>query len=334
MGIKSLKNLFTKFNVEKTKQIPINTLLSGNRRIAFDTPSLIYQYNRMALENLFRNFQFECSEGSWSIPDDCIIDMFFKNTMIWLVDSILDNNVIPVMVFEGVTPELKIKTCQKRRETSSGIQNATYDDIKEKRDKDLLSLSVSASDVKQLKDKLLKILILPKPEYKYILYEICKEKGIECIQAKYEAEGVASYLASPYAKDLRCDFVFCNDSDVCMYGGMNQFSKLSIKNGVMHVVYVSLPYILQKIRFLPETYDVIDLVRAHQRLLLLLSNIQNDYCPGVKGIASVTLHNLFIKHDIHTYEHLCQIQPKFLDIPYMEIMNTIFDNTRYSTKIE
>lgn len=280
------------------------------KTLAIDTSMIIYAMNYRAAEDMVERHEFKIVDGKWDAPDTTAIYPYFQRRMVEYIQCIQRSGIIPIYVMDGKTPPMKEAVHMKRREERDSMKEEYSDDIVEHKRKVVHYFH-------------------PEQNHHDLTIQLLKEMECKVLQAEYEAEGVCSYLAL----NRHCHGILCDDGDAIMYGCPIILRKPRMFNhmtGHMEVEGVAIVDILLSLGFLvspfsPEQYDL-----AIKRLQLMCILSGTDYHNGVYKMASCKVHSLMMKHDIHTYEKMCEVDERFKVVPYYEILATLEANTKYT----
>ena len=186
----------------------------------------------------------------------------------------LNNNIIPVFVFDGVPPIEKKETLKKRTNIKQRIKSKIEMLSNINLDNNYLQQNEINKEINKLTNQLVYV-------NKYHILE-CKKLltllGIPFICAPDEAEKYCVFL---YKQKL-VDYIVTDDTDVLTFGG-NHILKTSIKNDT--IIEMNLDIILNKFNY---SYDkFIE--------FCILSGC--DYLPIIPNLGINTVFNLFKKYD-------------------------------------
>lgn len=295
MTIKNVTSFFKKIGFNGFTRTRLDSF--SGRRVSFETATIIYKTYYAAVKTCIRrNFREE-----WIEPDDEAIDGEFRSMIKGTFSGIMNTGIIPVMVFEGRVPALKEHTHQKRKDSKSTLDRNT-------------------------KEGFLRA-AYPKEKHQQMAESIAKDLGFITIRADYEAEGVAAILAS--ANVGFCSLVICEDHDAMMYNPQLIGKGFRKEGGTYYIDTYSINEIMKHARFINETSSDEEIRIGYERFLLLMKVSGNDYTDGVRGMGLSKVHALMLKHNIHTFDQLCQIDSRFMAIPYQAICSTIIDNCKF-----
>lgn len=199
--------------------------------------------------------------------------LFFKILMF------LQNDMIPIFVFDGKTPEIKNNTLERRRL------------IKEEAEKNIQNLELESNEyIKNFKQT-----FRPTKENIKEALILLDLMGIPYIIAPEEADVVCSWLASRndsqgkrYVKGVCSD-----DSDMLAFGARYLFKDmLRFMSKNKPVTVINLNRTLKKMKLTMDQFT---------DLCVLLGC---DYCDNIKGIGYKTAYKLILKHG--TLENVIQ----------------------------
>jgi hypothetical protein len=182
---------------------------------------------------------------------------------------------------------------------------------------------------------------MPNQEHTHAVIEVLTEMDLPVLRAKHEAEGVCAFLVNtPLNHQFHCACALTDDHDIFMYGCkavIRDLRAADAKFGNFECVGYSYVDILCTLGLLPyddmgipmpftqEEYDI-----AHRRFQLLCILCGTDYHENVKGLGPSKVLDKILKHKITSYEEICVIEPKFSEIPYDKIMDTLKANMEYT----
>lgn len=297
------------------------------KRVAIETAGIIYRQNWAATKNVIDGYPFMLRETGWTRPADHEILMTFKKYFRSTVRRIIASGIIPIFIVEGKAPDMKEGTVQKRAETRTSLM-------------DKPNAHVMDVDLNAFKKKLM-YAYPPGPLHTQAVIDILQEVDATTVRAKYEGEGVCAFLVnSPPEHPLHCDCALTDDYDIFMYG-----CKLVIRNlrsvgpevGFFEVEGYAFRDILFFLGFLPVddegkyiTVSSEDEKKAEDQFRLMCILCGNDYTNNVRNLGPAKICAMIKKHNIHTYEDACKVEPRFEEIPYYKIMETIDNNREYT----
>lgn len=189
MGIKKL----SKFVKENNISFKISIKDLAYKKIAIDISVLLYQII-ISIRNSGDDLRNQKGEVT-----SHILGLF--NKTVWLIN----NNIIPIFVFDGKPPQFKYDTIKNRK------------DIRKKAYKKLMECSTEKDRIKYLKRT---TTITPKQikESK----ELLDLMGIPYLQA----EGEADVLCAKLSENNIVDYVFTEDMDILTFGAKSIVKKL------------------------------------------------------------------------------------------------------------
>lgn len=250
MGIKGLNTFIKRFCPEC---LSINKISKYNGKVfAIDASILLYKFRYMAHIN----------------------ETLYITGLLNRIYYYLNNNIIPVFVFDGIPPIEKKETLKKRSNVKdkikSKIEVLESIDIDNKNEDDKLNIK---QEIIKLTNQLVYV-------NKYHILE-CKKLlnllGVPYVDAPDEAEKYCVFL---YKKNI-VDYVVSDDTDVLTFGGYKVI-KTSIKNNIQEIDFNIL---LGKLEYSLDKF--ID--------FCILSGC--DYLTYVPNLGINTVYNLFKKYD-------------------------------------
>lgn len=295
---------------------PVYTLnqLKG-RRIAIEVAGMIYRQNYAAVKYVVDRHSFILTDDGWSRPAEHEILQMFKVYFRSLIKRICGTGIYPLFVMEGKSPEMKGCTIQRRINTKNDI----IDKVNSIKD---------CPDLREYKQKLI-YAYTPNTSHMEIVKEVLKEQSVKVVHAKHEGEGVCACLVNlPDTHPLRCDVALTDDYDIFMYGCRAVIRNLrSISGGSFEIEAYAFVDILTTLGFLDSTHTDIDLASERFKLFCILCG--SDYSENIRGLGPAKVCNLILKHDIMSYEEICEIEPRFRMIPYQDIIHVLESNKEY-----
>lgn len=290
---------------------PLRLEMLRGKKVAIEVPGMIYKQNRAAIYAASRNFPFIFMDGIWTIPPESEILRMFKVMFRSMVRKISSTGIIPYFIFEGRSPEAKKGTREKR--------NASKDEA-------LRSLEElrRVNNLIALQKELYKA-YPPDGPHMEIAKEVVLEMGLQVVEASYEAEGVCASLVQ---KDI-CDLALIDDYDIFMYGCKAVIRNLWTNDKTLEVEGYALRDILIATQFQDPKVDGIDDEALERfRLLCILSG--SDYAPNVYNMGIHRVYNLLTKNGLKSYDDVCRIDPRYKEIPYTKIIDTMHNNMLYT----
>jgi flap endonuclease-1 len=249
MGIRGLNNFIKKICPECIIEKKIENY--NGKIFAIDSSILLYKYRHIATS---------CETSH--------INGFINRVLYYL-----NNNIIPLFVFDGVPPEQKKITLEKRQVQKRKIYEKIeilQELLKSSNDDEQLNIN---SEITRLSSQLVHV------TKKHILdiQELLNILGIPYITAPDEAEKFCVYLY----KNKIVDYVVSDDTDVFAFG-CNNVLKTSIKS---YITEINIDILKQKIDY--DNKKFLD--------FCILSGC--DYLPTIPGLANNTIYNLFKKYN-------------------------------------
>lgn len=327
-------------NSQGDMSTPLYLKQLAGKRVAIETAGIIYRQNWAAIKNVLSNYPFILRETGWTKPADHEILSAFKRFFKSHAKRILDSGIIPIFIVEGKSPDMKGITAQKRAETRTSLAEKS----------DAYKMDI---DLETFKKKL-NYVYPPGPNHVQAVIDVLQEMGVSVIRAKHESEGVCAFLVnSPPEHPLHCDCALTDDYDIFMYGcravirnlrsSNVQYTPDSIpgignnKNRNLEVEGYAFRDILYFLGFLPVDEDGKYMIvspeeeqTAEERFRLMCILCGNDYSTNIRNLGPAKICTMIKKYDIKTYDDACKVEPRFTDIPYNKIMETIENNKDYS----
>ncbi|BCS83169.1 endonuclease of the XPG family [Cotonvirus japonicus] len=255
MGIKSLVPVIIKFSDGKAVGTYQFKYFSG-MRIAVDASLLIYQ-SIIAMRSNGKDMKN--NKGGLTSH---LYGLFYK------ILTFLENNIEPVIVFDGRAPDIKNKTIDKRRQRKEQAKKK-LEELSDSEDEEYIknfkqTVNITAEDIKEAQ----------------ILLDLM---GIPYIIAPGEADVVCSWLAARYDETGQryVKGVCSDDSDMLALGAPYLFKDmLKFMNKNKNVTVVSLN----------KTLKSLDLSMSQFTDFCVLLGC--DYCDNLKGIGPKNAYKL------------------------------------------
>tara|TARA_Y100000590_G_scaffold189527_1_gene215903 strand:+ start:3406 stop:4377 length:972 start_codon:yes stop_codon:yes gene_type:complete len=206
---------------------------------------------------------------------------------------LLKKNIIPIYVFDGKAPNLKLKVIQERKEIKrkawEKLESITNEKEKIKYFK--RTVSISWKQLEECKD-LLKLM------------------GIPYIEAPEEADSQCAWLV----KNGFASGVLTEDMDILTFGSKRIYRNLGSFN--KKTLEINLDDILEKIQL------------DYNQFIELCILFGCDYCDRIKDISPEDLYNTYIKFkNIHeTFNHLKQLNYNIPEIDNIDTIKEYFKN--------
>lgn len=307
MTIKGIKTFFQKIKFDKFHTVKLDVF--REKVVTFDVSTIIHRTFHSAVKSLMTYVSFDPAISTWVTPTQDDIRDAFITKITRTFELIARTGIHPVLVFDGETPKLKDATRQKRVDTTQ--------------------MYMSRVDMNTYTEDFIKNFIrsqFPDESIHQVTEEIALSLGFRVLRSNFEAEGLASSLASTSVNVS--SLVVCEDHDCLMYNPRLVGKKLSIRGDDVYVTVYEPIDILRSMNFISESCVIgsNEYTNAMDRLILLLIVSGNDYTDGVRGLGLCKIYDMMMKHNIHAFEHLCQINNKFLCIPFTDIINTLNAN--------
>lgn len=328
MTIKRLAEFFRELGVPKEGRdckehdvIPFYLNQLKGKRVAIETSTIVYKQNWAAVLRAIDNYPFIWIDGrGWSSPSEDEVLEIFKRFFKSYIVKIIGSGIIPVFILEGKSPKLKAATIQKRSELR-------------------IEMSDKASSVKGNIDleafkKKLPYMYMPNTKHMTVIIDILKELKVDTLRAKHEGEGVCAHLVNNVDDPYHCDVALSDDYDIFMYGCrvvVRNLRQASSKVGGFEVTGYAFQDVLFATGFIdPLNYTQEEYEIAIDRFRLFCVLCGTDYSDNVFNMGPARILSMLKNHDIYTYEQACVVEPRFKDIPYADIIDTLKANAIYS----
>lgn len=268
--------------------IPINHEELRNKKVAIDTSIILYQYVSAIRSS---GSDLKNSKGK---STSHILGILVKTL------NYLKMGIIPVHVFDGKPPELKIKVLNDR----SKIKRDAIKKLSELEDKlkDLDSDDENIEELKEQKIKFLQQSVSISYDEMLEAYEIAKLLGVPTIIANEEADTQCAYLS----KKGLIDYVATEDMDLLTFGAKRIIKNFSKKE----IFKIELEKILEIGNITMDQF--ID-------ICILLGC---DYTETISGVGIKKVWNLILKYG--SIEELIKNESKIIENKYK-----LPDNFRY-----
>lgn len=286
MGIKNLMKVLNDHTPGAIIQINHNEL--KNKKIAIDTSIILYQY-----VSAIRSSGSDLKDSKGKSTSH-ILGILVKTL------NYLKMDIIPVHIFDGKPPELKIKVLNDRGK----IKKDAIKKLSEIESK-LKDLDSDEEDIKELKEQKIKFLQQSVSiSYNEMLEacEIANLLGVPTIIAKEEADTQCAYLS----KKGLVDYVATEDMDILTFGAKSIIKNFSKKE----IFKIELDKILREGNITMDQF--ID-------ICILLGC---DYTETISGIGIKKVWNLILKYE--SIEELIKNEKKIVENKYK-----LPDNFRY-----
>lgn len=268
MGIKGLVKWIKTYAPSGIEMVNFDKM--KNKRLGIDASILMYR-----AELAIKGSGFEMRNDKGEITSHLYV--IFFNTI-----KMLQNNILPIYVFDGKPNELKNKLLEEREVKKEKIQKELTN---KKLTKNLTKEQINKMELQtfcintKMHDDLIKMLSL---------------MGIPYIQAESEADSLLAYMnINGYI-----DGVISEDTDICAFGATdlykNVFTHMNIKTKhlIEHIQYKN---ILKELKWSQEQFV---------EMAILLGC---DYAPHIKGIGMVSATELI--NNKKTLQEISQEQP-------------------------
>lgn len=300
---------------------PLYLTAFKGKRVAIECATLIYKQLWHSTKSATDRFQFKFSEqDGWNYPTEKDIIQYFEKHSLAYFSRIKGTGIIPVLVLEGKADNMKNATSAKRREQRDLNMKKAIDAQKQP------NLDVFKASIHYIYSMNYDI-------YNKCLTDISKELNIECLMAKYEAEGVCARLVTDRTLSNACDFAMCEDYDIFMYGCHRVIrdvrnTKEQSHAGNFECCAYSLKNILKELQYL-KSDDLAEYKEGLLKFQLLCVLSGTDYAQNVKNIGPAKLHKILSSNLIKSYSDMVAYDERFSTIPFAEIMNVISKNTEF-----
>lgn len=293
----------------------------ANKRIAFETSTIIYKQNWAAVLRAVNDHHYIWDPVyGWSAPDESTILELFKKFFKSYINKIIESNVHPVFVLEGKHPKLKNITVEKRSATKNDYIKK-IDDVR------------MINDLDQFKKKL-PFIYPPGPKHMSFVIEFFKTQKLEALRAKHESEGVCAYLVNNTKDPYHCQCAYSDDYDIFMYGCkavIRNIRTAHSNNGGFEITGYTLVDILYTLGFVNNSNNIgPEYEAAVLRFRLFCILCGTDYSENIPGFGPVKVLKFMFENNIHTMEQAIEAEPKYASIPYNDIIETMNNNTIYT----
>jgi len=192
--------------------------------------------------------------------------------------NFIDNNIFPIAVFDGKSPDIKEQTIEKRKEK---YENAS------KKCEEILNQLIITNDNYNLSNDDDFIKNFKKSFcFKSLMINDCKDfmkfTGITYVTAINEADSqcVAIYH---YYKNI-CAGIYSEDSDPILFGAEKLYKDLDVKTNTIKVIeYNSIINFLQKkTDNICKKYNILNIIIDRQKFVDFSIIMGNDYCNGIR----------------------------------------------------
>jgi flap endonuclease-1 len=286
MGIKGLTSWIKKHAPDAIELLCVNDL--KGKRVAIDTSTVIY---RTVLALRYSNIEMKNNKGELTSH---LYGIFFKTI------KFLENDMIPVYVFDGRSPESKQETLNERRKRKEEAQAA------------IDSGNLTEDEIRKLEQRTFFIT----QKMKHDLQTMLTLGGIPWIEADGEADPLLAYLN----REGYVDGVIADDTDISVFGAPHQYKgfldgmKSPNRKIIQHIQYHK---ILEKLGWNRDRYI---------KLALLLGS---DHAPSLKGIGPISAHKLAVSKDnIETIA-----KQKYSNGEIFRLAHTYFKKLTFSDRI-
>lgn len=177
--------------------------------------------------------------------------------VIRMTNMMIKNNMIPIWVFDGNSPDIKQETIERR-------VKAKHDASKK------LIYAESISEIASLRKQSLKISDEQIKDVKYLLYLL----GIPFIQSIGEADSQLVALT----KSNIAQGIITNDWDILPFGGSNMLKDFSAKN----ITHINLDELLTSLKL------------TQLQFIEICNILGNDYCYGIPGYGPIEAYQRYV----------------------------------------
>lgn len=223
--------------------------------------------------------------------------------------NFIDNNIFPIAVFDGKSPDIKELTIEKRKEKCENASKKCEEILNQLIIDDERNIINDDDFIKNFKKSFsLKISMINECK------DFMKLAGIPYVTAVNEADSqcVAIYH---YYKNI-CAGIYSEDSDPILFGAEKLYKDLDVKTNTIKVIeYNSIINFLQnKTNNICKKYNIKNIIIDRQKFIDFSIIMGNDYCNGIRISGNNNkdkLFELFVLND-------CDIN-KFIE--YLEYEN-------------
>jgi len=277
MGIRGLNTMLKKVSPESTRDFNISEI--KNSIVAIDCSILLYKFKYAS-----------------KVPNSHLIGLANR------IKFYLMNGILPVFVFDGVPPEAKKSTIEKRHAAKEKL----YVRLEELREK----VPESDEENRQIQEEIEKInsqLIVIKKIHIEECKELLEKSGIPYCNAPHDAEKYCAFLQ----KNGLVNYTITDDTDAITFG-CEKIIKTSINK---NLTMIDTKRVLKDFEMTPDMF--VD--------FCILSGC--DYTETISQIGPVTAFNLIKKHI--TIENIIEKTEKSADNFKYVVARDIFKNFDY-----
>ena len=205
MGINNLNELIKRYAPDAFIKVPIDQF--AGKRIAIDAANLMFTHMAIARKKVVNR-----TDLAMGPPDILAIRKEWSNSIVNFILSWVNNGVTPVFVRDGIHPNAKTATRQKRREVREK-QKAKIDALYEKLNQTTDLLQTPGALLEELRKELRNYNFIPDEDYE-LFYSLIAGIGIPCLKADGDGEKLCSMLCI----EGKVAAVFSVDTDNLVYG--------------------------------------------------------------------------------------------------------------------
>jgi len=252
MGIKNFMKIIYRYSPKSITYTKINEY--QNKIIAIDMNLMIYK------------MIFSIRKNGYDLKNNNTIITHIHTTL-QKINGFMKYNITPVFVFDGMAPQIKKSTLDKRKEFQALMQQKYYKAVTqdEKKKYYFMKSNITYQEIVDV-------------------MELIKLFGYTIIEAQEEADSQLANLI----KNKKVDYIATDDMDILVFGG----------NKILKNFTVSDKKKIQEINLNQFKKDT----KLNQKQIVDLAILLGcDYCPTMKGIGTIGAYNYIQKYgDIET----------------------------------
>lgn len=246
------------------------------------------------------------------------------------LNNFIDNNIFPIAVFDGKTPEIKESTVEKRKEKCEIATKKCEEILEELKNENNIHVMNNIDEYNIIDDEFIKN-FKKSFSLKSSMIEDCKKfmnlAGIPYVTAANEADSQCVALYH-YYKNI-CAGIYSEDSDPILFGADKLYKDIDLKTNTIKVIEYNsiIKYLQTKTNNICKRYNKKEIIINREKFIDFSIIMGNDYCNGVRiggGNNKDKLFELFVSNDLDMYKFIKYLENE--NMKYSKLIYYISDN--------
>ena len=247
MGIKNFMKIIQKYSPDAITYNKINQY--QNKILAIDANLMIYK------------MIFAIRKNGYDLKNGDIIVTHLHSTL-QKIKGFIKYNILPVFVFDGMAPQIKKATLQKRKEFQIYMEQKYYKAVTQDEKKKYYFMK-SKITLQEILD----------------VMELIKLFGYPIIEAPEEADSQLADLI----KNKKVDYIVTDDLDILVFGGHKVLKNFTVSD-------------MKKIQEIDLNIFKKETKLNQKQIVDLAILLGCDYCPTIQGVGTIGAYKLIQKY--------------------------------------